>query len=53
MGLIATYCFLCLLRNVKEVPFWEKLGFYDVKTEQLTWANKTSVAVVMRKNIQG
>lgn len=39
--------------NTILVPFWEKLGFHEVKNEQLKWGNKTSLAVDMRKNIQG
>lgn len=33
------------------VPFWEKLGFKKCETEQLTWGNKVSSAIVMRKQL--
>lgn len=34
------------------MPFWEKLGFQSEKEIQLTWGNKTSSAVVMKKSLK-
>ena len=31
------------------MPFWKKLGFVEDKAISLTWGNKTSRAMVMRK----
>ena len=33
------------------VTFWEQLGFQACEEIKLTWGNKTSLAVVMRKNL--
>ena len=31
------------------VPFWEKMGFTDEQEEELTWGDKTSRVLVMKK----
>lgn len=33
------------------VPFWDKLGFVKCEPLQLTWGNKVSSAIVMRKRL--
>ncbi len=35
------------------VPFWERMGFVGEKEDELTWGEKTSRVLVMKKYVKG